>query len=431
MKCDRIREDLGAYLDNELDSARCSELEGHLASCEACAAELHRLRKLLRLVADVPRATAPAGLAARIVSAAPVSAARMEPDVPAAPGPGPRVLRLSRWTGGLAAVAAVLLIGVVTIVTLRERDSRDMVGRVAETSDEESAAAPAAGEDAGATLDWKKLGERAETERRVFARKGLGPAKRRGDMRKKEAASKVAEAAAASGPPAARVHRKGAPPPDKKAIAARTPAPSKPARPRPKGKAAAAPSTPREPVVGKRGGFRARRGKAGPGGRDLAQQAVPARGGEQVQVEAPRPEPKAEESGGSRQRLVDLVREREDKEGLEGKKEKGGLAEALLAKMGKAKAPAREDDRAGGEPVIRLQLRAGSSAKELARIIAAARQVGGESAPQRIAGKAVQRRAVRPSARGRPAADEATPEQPSVVRVRIPRGRTGDFLAFL
>ena len=53
MKCDRIREDLGAYLDNELDSARRSELDGHLASCEACTAELHRLRKLSKLVADV------------------------------------------------------------------------------------------------------------------------------------------------------------------------------------------------------------------------------------------------------------------------------------------------------------------------------------------------------------------------------------------
>ncbi len=411
MKCDRIREDLGAYLDDELDSARRSELDGHLASCEACAAELHRLRKLSKLVADVPRATAPAGLAARIVSSA--------------REPRPRVLRLSRWTGGLAAVAAVLLVGVVTIVMLRERDARDTVGSVAETSDEESAGTLAAGEDAGAALDRKRLDGRAETERRVLARKVRGPEKRSGDMLKKEAASKVA-----SGPPPARIHRKGAPPPAKKAVAARTPAPSKPARPWRKGKADAAPSTPREPVVGKRVGFRATRGKAGPGGRGVAQQAVPAGPGEQVQVEVQAPQPKAEESDRSRGRLVDLLRDKKLQEGREGKKEKDRAAEALFAKMRKAKAPAREADVAGGEPVIRLQLRADSPAKELARIIAAAERLGG-SVSRRAETKAVREQAIRPPARGRGAADETVARRPGVIRVRIPRGRTGEFLASL
>ncbi|MHC4198802.1 MAG: anti-sigma factor family protein, partial [Planctomycetota bacterium] len=400
MKCDRIREDLGAYLDNELDSARRSELDGHLVSCQACAVELERLRKLSRLVAGVPRATAPAGLAARIVSSAPVSAARAEPDVPAAREPRPRVLRLSRWTGGLAAVAAVLLVGVVTIVTLRERDAREMVGRVAETSDAEPAGTPAAGEDAGAAaLDRKKLDERAETERRVFARKVRGPEKRRGDMRKKEAESKVAESAARPAPPPARVHRKAAPPPAGKAVAARTPAPSKPARPRPKGKAAAAAPAPRAPVVGKRIDFRARRGKAGPGGRGVAKPAAPAGPGEQVQAEAPRP--KAEDTDRPRQGLADLRRQKEGKEGLAGKKEKDRAAAAFLAKMRKAKAPAREADVAGGEPVIRLQLRAGSPAKELERIIAAAERLGGGSVPRRAETKAVREQAIRSSARGR------------------------------
>ena len=402
MNCEGIREDLGAYLDDELDSARRSELDGHLASCEACTVELERLRKLSRLVGDVPRAAAPAGLAARIVSAA--------------REPRPRVLRLSRWTGGLAALAAVLLVGVVSIVALRERDAWDMADRVAETVDEESARTPAAGEArTGVALDREKLDERAVTERRGLARKGRGPAKRRDAVFKKETAS---------GPPAARAHRKGAPPLTEKAVAVRSPAAPKAARPSRKGKADTAPPAPREPLVGKGVGFRATRAKTGPAGRAVAQQAVPARRGEQVQVEMQAPGAEAEESDRSRGRLVELLRVKE------GKKEKDSATGALFAKAGKAKAPAREDDRAGGEPVIRLQLRAGSPGKEFARIIAAAERLGG-GVSRRAETKAVRTQAIRPPARDRSAADETAARHPGVVRVRIPRDRTGEFLAAL
>jgi hypothetical protein len=413
MKCDRIREDLGAYLDDELDSARRSELDGHLASCEACTAQLERLRKLSRLVADVPRAAAPAGLAARIASAA--------------HEPRPRLLRLSRWTGAVAAVAAVLLVGVVTIVTLRERDARDTVGRVAEMSEEESPGPSAAGEDAGAALDREKLEEPAVIERSRIARKGWAPEKRRDSVLKKGIASGPAESAAAPGSPVARAHGKGAAPAAEKAVAARTPAAPRPARRSRKGKADAAPPAPRKPVVGKRGGFRATRAKAGPGGRAVAQQAAPARPGEQVRAGAQAAGAEAEESDRSRGRLVEVLRQ---KEGLDGKKENDKAAEARLAKAAKAKAPAREDDRAGGEAVIRLQLQADSPAKELARIIAAAERLGG-GVSRRAEQKAVRRQAIRPPARDRAAADETAARRPGVVRVRIPRERAGDFLASL
>jgi len=101
MSCSEIREDLGAYLDGELDAARRSELASHLDSCADCRAELERLRRLSGLLRGLPQERAPEGLARRIVGALALGSWR-------------------GWTGALGAAAAIALAAVVGLTVTRE-----------------------------------------------------------------------------------------------------------------------------------------------------------------------------------------------------------------------------------------------------------------------------------------------------------------------
>lgn len=102
--------DLGGYVLGTLDVAEAAAFEAHLATCDACQAEVAELAVVPRLLARVSPAAAspPPGLAERTMAAverAAAAAARPTPSaVPAAPPPRGR-----RW---LAIVAAVVLIGV-------------------------------------------------------------------------------------------------------------------------------------------------------------------------------------------------------------------------------------------------------------------------------------------------------------------------------
>jgi len=46
MRCDQLREQFGAFVDGELDAAARTAIEAHLRDCDACRAELDRLREL-------------------------------------------------------------------------------------------------------------------------------------------------------------------------------------------------------------------------------------------------------------------------------------------------------------------------------------------------------------------------------------------------
>ena len=52
--CEEFRPLLNAYLDNELQGASLQRLENHLATCEACRAELEELRQVSNLLHALP-----------------------------------------------------------------------------------------------------------------------------------------------------------------------------------------------------------------------------------------------------------------------------------------------------------------------------------------------------------------------------------------
>jgi len=54
MKCEKITNKLGAYLDDELDEQIRRQVEEHLRQCPACTAELQELRHLSRYLDMVP-----------------------------------------------------------------------------------------------------------------------------------------------------------------------------------------------------------------------------------------------------------------------------------------------------------------------------------------------------------------------------------------
>jgi anti-sigma factor RsiW len=72
MTCDEARILLHALLDNELDAGHAREVEAHIASCRACAAEFSAQRDMQRVLADADlRYTAPVSLRARIEASLP------------------------------------------------------------------------------------------------------------------------------------------------------------------------------------------------------------------------------------------------------------------------------------------------------------------------------------------------------------------------
>jgi anti-sigma factor RsiW len=72
MTCDEARLLLHALIDGELDAGHTSEVEAHIATCAACAAELAAQREMKRALADANlRYTAPAALRARIEASLP------------------------------------------------------------------------------------------------------------------------------------------------------------------------------------------------------------------------------------------------------------------------------------------------------------------------------------------------------------------------
>ncbi|MEN8007528.1 MAG: zf-HC2 domain-containing protein [Candidatus Krumholzibacteriota bacterium] len=105
-RCPEIELELAAFCSGELDPAERKLVQDHLNRCADCRAELAREMNLRATLGSLPRATAPAGLAERI----------LEDPAPAAEH------RSSRRTGrrrlaamGLAAagLAAVLLLPVL------------------------------------------------------------------------------------------------------------------------------------------------------------------------------------------------------------------------------------------------------------------------------------------------------------------------------
>ncbi|MDH2404827.1 anti-sigma factor [Bradyrhizobium sp. SSUT18] len=118
MNCDEAKMLLHALLDNELDAGHAREVEAHIASCPACAAELASQQEMKRVLADANlRYTAPASLRARIEASL--------------PGPQRQPSRRSVLRGFAmgSAVSALAASGVVAVV-LRQDDQQRILSEV-------------------------------------------------------------------------------------------------------------------------------------------------------------------------------------------------------------------------------------------------------------------------------------------------------------
>lgn len=118
MTCDEAKILLHALLDNELDAGHAREVEAHIASCPACAAELAAQREMQRALADTNlRYTAPASLRARIEASLPQ------------PQRQPSRRSVLRGFAMGSAVSALAASGVVAVV-LRQDDQQRILSEV-------------------------------------------------------------------------------------------------------------------------------------------------------------------------------------------------------------------------------------------------------------------------------------------------------------
>ena len=119
MTCDEARIMLHALLDGELDAGHSRDVEAHIASCAACAAELAAQREMQRVLADTNlRYTAPASLRDRIEASLP-EPQRQQPT---------RRSVLRGFAMG-SAVSALAASGVVAVV-LRQDDQQRILSEV-------------------------------------------------------------------------------------------------------------------------------------------------------------------------------------------------------------------------------------------------------------------------------------------------------------
>ena len=107
MTCDTHREQLGLYVDGELGADEIADVEGHLAYCADCAAELSALRDIARDLGPQDEIAVPETLWSAIdarLSEPAKPAVRFSPASPAAPG--------RRLRGPLWALAAVVTLAI-------------------------------------------------------------------------------------------------------------------------------------------------------------------------------------------------------------------------------------------------------------------------------------------------------------------------------
>lgn len=118
MTCDEAKILLHALIDGELDAGHAREVEGHIAGCAACAAELAAYREMSTAMADADlRYTAPSALRRRIEASLPQKAA-----------PPSRRAVLRGFAMG-SAVSAIAATGIVAIA-LRQDDEQRVLSDV-------------------------------------------------------------------------------------------------------------------------------------------------------------------------------------------------------------------------------------------------------------------------------------------------------------
>ena len=82
----QVRDQLSEYLDGGLGESARRRIDGHLASCQPCAAYLGTFRATVRGVQQLPATKAPRGVAARIVEQARREQAERDQAIPGTDG---------------------------------------------------------------------------------------------------------------------------------------------------------------------------------------------------------------------------------------------------------------------------------------------------------------------------------------------------------
>ena len=98
----RLRDQLSAYIDGELDSPAAERLEGHLAECERCRVELEHLRATVAGLRNLPEVEPP-----RSFALSPERVVAPRPHLPATP---PLAIGARIAAAGLAAALAAVLV---------------------------------------------------------------------------------------------------------------------------------------------------------------------------------------------------------------------------------------------------------------------------------------------------------------------------------
>ena len=119
MNCDEAKILLHALIDGELDAGHAREVEAHIATCAACAAELAAYRQMRETMAKADlRFTAPASLRQRLDDALP----KAVPAPNVVPMPSRRSLLRGFAMG--SAVSALAATGLVAIVLSNDDQQR-------------------------------------------------------------------------------------------------------------------------------------------------------------------------------------------------------------------------------------------------------------------------------------------------------------------
>ncbi|MHB0976341.1 MAG: anti-sigma factor family protein [Candidatus Aquicultorales bacterium] len=69
MRCSESQEAIEAYVDGEIDACSRAELELHVESCRACAAQVEKAKALKSAFASLPQRRAPGGFAPAVMEA--------------------------------------------------------------------------------------------------------------------------------------------------------------------------------------------------------------------------------------------------------------------------------------------------------------------------------------------------------------------------
>lgn len=67
MDCSQIRKKLCEYIDREVDSECCREIENHLRVCPSCEAEYAEMREIVSICREKKSITMPEGLKEKIM----------------------------------------------------------------------------------------------------------------------------------------------------------------------------------------------------------------------------------------------------------------------------------------------------------------------------------------------------------------------------